>query len=67
MQPAPLVAEVAAASSVETAAAIDRPAEQNDDPEVGSMLEDAALNADATVSRTGWLRGCMNRMFQRAA
>ena len=30
-------------------------------------LEDAALSVDATVSRTGWLRGCMNRMFQRAA
>jgi hypothetical protein len=50
MQPAPLLAEAAAASSVETAAAIDRAAEQNEDPEVGSMLEDAALSADATVS-----------------
>jgi hypothetical protein len=59
----PLVADAAAASSAETAAAIDRAAELNDDPEVGEILEDAAMQADKTVSRVGWLSGFLHRLF----
>jgi len=58
----PLVAGAAAASSAQTAAAIDRAAEKSDDPEVGEILEHAALNADATVRRTGWLRRTVIRL-----
>ena len=63
--PAPSVADAAAASSAETAAAIDRATAVNDDPEVGAALADAAVVADQTVSRVGWLRGFLHRLFRR--
>ena len=63
----PLIAGSAEASSVETAAAIDQAAEKNDDPEVAEILDDAALAAQQTVSRVGWLRGTLNRLFSRTA
>jgi hypothetical protein len=66
-QQLPLVAEGAAASSAETAAKIDQAAERNDDPEVGAILNEAAHSADQTVSRVGWLRGWLNRLFPRTA
>jgi hypothetical protein len=59
----PLIAGSAEASSVETAAAIDQAVEKNDDPEVAEILDDAALAAQQTVSRVGWLRGTLNRLF----
>jgi hypothetical protein len=65
--PAPSVADAAAASSAETAAAIDRAAAVNDDPQVGEALADAAASADKTVSRVGWLRGFLHRIFPRSA
>jgi hypothetical protein len=63
--PAPSVADAAAASSAETAAAIDRAAAKNDDPEVGAILDHAAIAADQTVNRVGWLRGFLDRVFRR--
>ena len=63
--PAPLIAGAAAASSAETADAIDRAAAKNEDPEVAAILDDAALNADKTVSRVSWLRRIVDRVFSR--
>ena len=63
----PLIAGSAEASSVETAAAIDQAVEKNDDPEVAAILDDAALAAQQTVSRVGWLRRTLNRLFSRPA
>lgn len=64
--PAPSVADAAAASSAETAAAIDRAAEVNEDPQVEALLADAAVSADQTASRVGWLRGFLHRLFRRS-
>jgi hypothetical protein len=63
----PLVADAAAASSAETVAAIERAAAINDDPEVGEILDQAVAKADQTVSRVGWLRGFLHRLFGRSA
>jgi len=63
---APLVADAAASSSAETVEAIDRAIARNDDPAVGEILDDAALAADKTVSRVGWLRGFLHRLFSRS-
>ena len=63
--PAQLIAGAAAASSAETADAIDRAAAKNEDPEVAAILDDAALNADKTVSRVSWLRRIVDRLFSR--
>ena len=49
----PLAAEAAAASSVEAATTIDRAAEQNDDPEVGAMLDGAHQLASKRTDRAG--------------
>jgi len=59
------VVEAASASSERTAGAIERAAEANDDPEVASVLEDASTSAHATVSRVGWLRATLRRLFGR--
>jgi len=61
----PLVAGAAEASSVETAAAIDRAAEKNDDPEVAEVLDEASIAAEQTVGRVGWLRSVVHRLFAR--
>jgi len=63
--PAQLIAGAAAVSSAETADAIDRAADKNQDPEVAAILDDAALNADKTVSRVSWLRRIVDRLFSR--
>jgi hypothetical protein len=59
------VVEAASVSSERTADAIDRAVEKNDDPEVAAILDDAATNADTTVSRVGWLRHAVRRLFGR--
>ena len=61
--PLPLVASAAETSSVETAAAIDRAAEKNDDLEVAEALDAASIAAEQTVGRVGWLRSVMQRLF----
>lgn len=63
----PLVAGSAEASSAQAAAAIDQAAEKNEDPEVAEILDDAALAAQQTVSRVGWLRRTVDRLFGRPA
>jgi hypothetical protein len=61
----PLMVDAAADSSTETAEAIDRAAAVNDDPKVGQILEQAALSADQTVSRTGWVRSFVHRLLPK--
>jgi hypothetical protein len=63
--PLPPVARAAEASSEETAAALDRAAEKNEDPEVAEVLDEAAIAAEQTVGRVGWLRSVLNRLFSR--
>ncbi len=59
------VVEAAAVSSERTAEAIDRAVEKNDDPEVAAILDEAAASDDTTVSRVGWLRHWVRRLFGR--
>jgi hypothetical protein len=61
-QPEHTVAEAATAAAEETAQAIEVAAEENRDPVVGRALDDAALKADKTVSRVGWLRALLQRL-----
>jgi hypothetical protein len=63
----PLVAGAAEASSVEAAEAIHEAAAENADPQVAQILDHAAIAADQTVSRVGWLRGVFDRLFSRPA
>jgi hypothetical protein len=56
------VAEAASAAARETADAIDVAAQRNRDPMVAKALDDAALKADKTVSRVGWLRALVRRL-----
>jgi len=63
----PLVVDAAEAASAETADAIDRAAELNEDPAVGDALDIAAAKADQTVSRVGWLRSFLHRLFGPSA
>jgi hypothetical protein len=57
------VAEAATAAAEETAEAIDVAAQENRDPVVAKALDDAALKADKTVSRVGWLRSLLRRLL----
>ena len=59
-----VIAHAAQAAADETVDAIDAAAEINQDPEVGRALEDAALKADKTTSRVGWLRGFIERFLE---
>ena len=58
-----VIAQAAQASADETVEAIDAAAAVNDDPDVARALQDAALKADKTVSRVGWLRGFISRVL----
>ena len=60
-----LAADASLSASNNTASAIDRAAEENHDPEVADELESAAIAADSTVSRVGWLRAMIGRLFER--
>jgi hypothetical protein len=60
-----VIAQAAQASADDTVAAIDAAAELNEDPQVAEALDDAALQADKTSSRVGWLRGFISRVFSR--
>jgi hypothetical protein len=44
---------------------IERAAEKNDDPVVAQELRDAAVAADTTTARVGWLRAMLARLFRR--
>ncbi len=58
-----MMGSAAVAASAETADAIAEAAAENDDPVVGEMLDRAAVSADTTLSRVGWLRGALQRLF----
>jgi hypothetical protein len=60
--PEDTVAEAATAAAEETADAIEVAAKENRDPVVAKALDDAALKADKTVSRVGWLRALIRRL-----
>jgi hypothetical protein len=60
---APLVADGAAAASAQTLDAIERAAEMNEDPAVAEVLEDASIAADTTLTRVGWVRTFLHRLF----
>ena len=56
------MADAASAAAEETADAIDVAAQENSDPLVAKALDDAALKADKTVSRVGWLSALIRRL-----
>jgi hypothetical protein len=56
-----IIAQAAEAAADETVEAIDVASKLNQDPAVGRALEDAALKADKTTSRVGWLRSFIER------
>jgi hypothetical protein len=62
-QPEHTVAEAATAAAEETVEAIDAAAQENRDPVVAKALDDAAMKADKTVSRVGWLRALVHRLI----
>ena len=64
---AEVVAQAAEASAFETGEAIERAADLNDDPEVAAALDDAALKADKTAGRVGWLRSFIDRFLHTSA
>lgn len=65
-QPEHTVGEAASAAAEETADAIEVAAQENRDPVVAKALDDAALKADKTVSRVGWLRSVLRRLLPSA-
>ena len=65
IQKAELAAEASESSLREAAAHIERAAQKNDDPGVARELHDAALAADTTAARVGWLRSTLARLFRR--
>jgi hypothetical protein len=62
-----VIAEAAQAAAEETVEAIDAAAEINQDPAVEDALEEAALKADKTSGRVGWLRSFVGRLLHPAA
>ncbi|HEX7248646.1 MAG TPA: hypothetical protein VF351_11165 [Actinomycetota bacterium] len=60
-----LGADAAHSAAQQTQAAIDEAAKINDDPVVAEALEDAAVKADQTSSRVGWLRRLIRRRLGR--
>jgi hypothetical protein len=64
--PEHVVADAAGAAAEETAEAIDAAAEKNRDPVVARALDDAAMKADKTDSRVGWLRALVRRLVPSA-
>jgi len=56
------VADAAVTAADETVEAIDAAAQENRDPVVAKALDDAALKADKTASRVGWLRALVHRL-----
>ena len=62
---AELAAQASESSLIEAAAHIERAAEKNDDPLVAKELHDAAIAADTTAARVGWLRSTLARLFRR--
>jgi hypothetical protein len=60
-----VVAAAAEEAASETADAIQRAADKNTDPAVAEVLDEAAVHADKTVARVGWLRRTLDRLLGR--
>jgi hypothetical protein len=60
-----VVAFAAEGAAADTADAIQRAADKNSDPAVAAVLDEAAVHADKTVARVGWLRRTISRLFGR--
>jgi len=58
------VADAAEAASAQTLDAIERAADVNEDPHVAAILDDAAVAADTTLVRVGWVRSFLRRLFR---
>ena len=58
-----VVAAAAEDAASETADAIQRAADKNSDPAVADALDEAAVHADKTVARVGWLRRTVSRLL----
>jgi len=58
-----LAGEASVAASVETADAIAEAVELNEDPQVAEALDHAALAADTSVARVGWLHRSLSRLL----
>ncbi len=65
IQKAELAVEASESSLREAVAHIERAAQKNDDPAVARELHGAALAADTTAARVGWLRSTLARLFRR--
>jgi hypothetical protein len=61
-QMATSVAEAADVAAGEVIEAIGVAAELNDDPEVAVALDDAAIHAEKSAARTGWLRRFVDQL-----
>ncbi len=61
---AELAVEASESSLREAVAHIERAAEKNDDPAVADELRNAAVAADTTTARVGWLRAMLARLFR---
>jgi hypothetical protein len=55
------------AAAENTVDAIEAAATKNEDPVVAEILDEAALAADTTSSRVGWLRSALRARFARQA
>jgi hypothetical protein len=64
---APVIADGAAAASARTLDAVERAAEENEDPAVAEILEDATIAADTAVVRVGWVQRFVHRLFGSTA
>ena len=62
---AELAIEASESSLREATRHIERAAEENDDPAVAKELHRAAIAADSTTARVGWLRAMLARLFRR--
>jgi hypothetical protein len=62
---AELGTEAARTATEDTADAIERAAEKNDDPAVGEILDEAALHAETAVVRVSWLQRLIDRLLRR--
>jgi hypothetical protein len=52
------------AAAEDTVEAIEAAATKNEDPVVAEILDEAALAADTTSSRIGWLRSALRARFR---
>jgi hypothetical protein len=62
-----VASDASLASSEETVDKVETAAEMNEDPALAEVLEDAAIAADATATRVGWLRSLLKRLWPQPA